>query len=135
MMRQREAVSGYLSREPLEFGEVGEWAAWYVPPLVTVWAVESLRYPGQIGWWVIAGDLPTDYCSSAEVEPPQHPRKAVRVFAERWRDMAAAWSRGEPYGQIEVGGAPVRPDLAPLLASRSDALLRWVADDGPWEDR
>jgi hypothetical protein len=53
--RRREVVE-YLGRQPLRFGEVGDWPAWHVAPCVSVWAVESVSEPGIVGWWVICGD-------------------------------------------------------------------------------
>jgi hypothetical protein len=91
---RREEVCAYLAREGVAHGRIGEWPAWHVVPYGLIWAVESLARPEWIGWWVIAGDLPTDYVSSAEIEPPQHPRKAVTVIANRWLRMVEAWNNG-----------------------------------------
>lgn len=57
---QRLQVIEYLSSQSLLHGEVGEWPAWDVYPYVSIWAVESIKRPGFVGWWAIAGDLPTD---------------------------------------------------------------------------
>ena len=77
----------YLAREQLEHGQVGEVPAWFVEPYVSVWAVESLRAPGWVGWWVICGDLPTDVMSANEIK---HPRDAVRAFSRSWMDIASS---------------------------------------------
>jgi len=45
-----------------------------------VWAIESAVEPGSIGWWVISGDLPTDYAGSDGLLDP---REALRAFAAR----------------------------------------------------
>src|SRR5688500_7591498 len=92
---QRNIVADYLSLQGVEHGRIGEWPAWHVPHCAAVWAIESKIRPEWIGWWVISGDLPTDYCSAAEVESPQHPRKAIRVLAERWFSHATAWENGQ----------------------------------------
>lgn len=91
---QRACVADHLRSEGVKHGRIGDWPAWYVAPCVSIWAVESLARPEWIGWWVISGDLPTDYISSADVLPPQHPQKAIRAFAERWLKQVQAWNEG-----------------------------------------
>lgn len=71
---QRKIVAHYLRSQQLNHGRVGEWPAWHDAPCVAIWAIESVARPEWIGWWAISGDLPTDYISAADVEPPQHPR-------------------------------------------------------------
>src|SRR5713226_4577444 len=94
---QRANVSNYLRSQEVKHGRIGDWPAWYIAPSVSIWAIESSAQPEWIGWWVISGDLPTDYISTADVQPPQHPRKAIRVIAERWLKQAAAWNDGRDY--------------------------------------
>ena len=36
---------------------------------------QSRVRPGSIGWWAISGDLPTDYVTAADLEPPGAPEK------------------------------------------------------------
>src|SRR5262245_56368482 len=91
---QRCNVARYLQSQRLAHGEIGAWPAWHLAPYVSIWAIESLVHPESMGWWVISGDLPTDYISSAAVAPPQHPRKAMRVFADNWLELVAAWKKG-----------------------------------------
>jgi hypothetical protein len=95
-------------------------------PYVSVWAVESLRAPGSVGWWVISGDLPTDYCSSGD--ECNNPRRAMRRLAESWRDAIAA----TPDGAATLGETGLPADLADLLAARVDFLLGMVRDDEVW---
>lgn len=56
---QRQVVADYLSSQNVTHGRIGEWPAWHVAPYVSMWAIESLSRPNDIGWWVICGDLPT----------------------------------------------------------------------------
>jgi hypothetical protein len=104
-----------------------------VKDCVAIWAVESKIRPESIGWWVISGDLPTDYCSAADVEPPQHPRKALRVLAERWLSHANAWRDGQETPEFKIAGPHSKEELAPLLKARAELFLDWVADDSLWE--
>jgi hypothetical protein len=124
---RRVEVVEYLGRQPLQFGELGEVPAWFNAPLVSIWAVESLKEPGWVGWWAISGDLPTDYCSAQDC---RHPRLAMRRFAEQW---GAAIRRTRPEDEtIDATGLPA--SLAPLLQARADLLFEFSADDELWKD-
>jgi hypothetical protein len=126
---QRSIVIDYLVQQGLEHGEVGEWPAWHIAPHVAIWAVESVVRPGWVGWWVISGDLPTDYMSCGS---ERHPRAGLRAIAERWRDAAPLMAEGKDISGWNFGSAANRTELAPLLAARADALLSFTADDTLW---
>lgn len=130
---QRDIVANYLRSQGVENGLIGDWPAWHVTGCAAIWAIESKVRPGWIGWWVISGDLPTDYCSAADVELPQHPRKAIRALAERWLSHATAWQNGQEPPDFTIAGPHSKIELAPLLKSRAKTLLEWVADDALWE--
>jgi hypothetical protein len=130
---QRAAVTEYLRSQGLRHGAIGEWPAWHLAPLVSVWAIESLARPGWIGWWAISGDLPTDYLSAADMNPPQHPRKAIRALAERWLSLVHAWEQGRDSEEMRITGPHPPRELAPLLAARAKLLLEWTEDDSLWE--
>ena len=130
--QQRVAVGAYLKSQRLNHGEIGEWPAWHVAPHVSLWVIESLTHPGSIGWWVICGDLPTDYISASDVSPPQHPRKALRVFTQRWLQMVNAWARGHQYKGIQIAGAS--KELSPLLKSRATLLTEWAENGTLWTE-
>ncbi len=124
---RREDAVYYLHKQGLKHGGVAATPEWSLPPYVSVWAVGSLKAPGSVGWWVICGDLPTDYCSSANCRDA---RSAVRFIAESWKAAAASI---RPRDQtIADSGLPV--SLAPLLASRAELLLEWTDDPDIWED-
>lgn len=129
---RRQVVAEYLRSQNLDHGRVGEWPAWHVPPVVSIWAIESASKPGAIGWWVIAGDLPTDYVSGADAGDP---RAAVRAFAIRWREAADEMRDGrEPAGLRIARTVDERRSLAPMLQSRANLLSRWANDDEIWAD-
>lgn len=100
-------------------------------PRVSIFAIESKKSPGRVGWWVIAGDLPTDYVSAATIK---HPRDAVRALAERWSKLADEMAQGRANEDIKIGERKDWPETIPLLRSRSKLLLEWVADDTIWPD-
>jgi len=124
-------VIQYLSDQGVDHGQVGRWPALHVAPILAIWPIESKQWPGKLGWWVICGDLPTDHVSGCMVH---HPRAAMQAFGERWREAAAHMARGEPLPDGSRVGRPEDwPSLAPLVASRAEALLDWAADDAWWE--
>jgi hypothetical protein len=127
---KRARVIEYLEREKLVRGQVGEWPAWHIYPYVAAWAIESVARPGWVGWWAISGDLPTDYTACGA---DRTPRGGVKDIAERWRDAAANWGEGRPVLDWSLGTLENQEALAPLLASRAELLLSWVADDTMWE--
>jgi hypothetical protein len=128
---QRRVATEYMKSQPVRFGELGEWPAWYVAPYVSVWAIESVIARGRVGWWVICGDLPTDYASGGGTPDP---RSAVAEFAERWNQVASAMERGEKHASFSVGASEDAVELAPLLKSRAELLSRWVRDDSMWDE-
>ncbi len=130
---QRTIVGEYLDSQRVKHGRIGEWPAWHLAPYVAVWAVESLARQEAIGWWVISGDLPTDYISTVEVEPRQHPRKAVQRIAEHWLELVEAWKTDRDYQGIGISSDLSRPELAKLLESRAKLLMQWANDDSMWE--
>ena len=129
---RRAEVTAYLQRERVEHGRVGEWPAWHVAPYVSIWAIESKKRPDWIGWWVICGDLPTDYISAAKTK---HPREAMRAIAEEWREQAKLMASGEGHADIRIGQPDDWATLAPLLETRASMLLQWANDDSLWQDR
>src|SRR5215472_2944357 len=124
---RRLEVSKYLATEAARhgttFGQVGDWPAWHVEPYVSVWAVESVRSPGWVGWWVICGDFPTDYVSRSGLD---HPRAAVRAIATRWLEYAPYLRAGQPHPNVKMGSGAPDPELAHLLESRAKLLLDWA---------
>jgi len=126
----RRQVARYLETEAVPHGQIGAWPAWHVAPHVSVWAVESQARPGWVGWWVICGDMPTDYMSADGIK---HPREAVRAIASRWRRYCAAVRDGAPPAEFEVRGVAESPELVALLESRAETLAKWAGDDSIWE--
>jgi hypothetical protein len=128
---RRKAVMEYLALQPQKFGDVGEWPAWHVSPYVSVWAIESIIHPGDVGWWVICGDLPTDYLSAKNVFTP---REAMAAFAERWSNLADLMENGKSHHDITVGIPENAAELAPLLKARTKNIASWVQDDSLWDE-
>ena len=127
----RSRVADYLKDQGVVHGRIGDGPAWSVPSVMSVWAVESVRNPGWVGWWVLCGDGPTDYVSSKDARTPH---EAIRAIAQRWREACDSLVRGEDPPQFHLGSPDSRSQLAPLLESRAELLLQWVADDAIWSE-
>jgi hypothetical protein len=123
---QRVLIENYLLSQGVEHGRIGDRPAWDVAPYVSIWAIESLARPAWIGWWVISGDLPTDYISSADLDPPQHPRKAVHAIAVRFGPTEP----GALLLKCEKSLPPNRPfKLNRIIANRLCAKSMFLADE------
>jgi hypothetical protein len=129
--QQREAICSYLVEQGVASPNVGDWPAWYVAPVVAVWAVESQRRPGWVGWWAISGDLPTDYTTCGE---DRRPRQALYDIGRRWRDAAASWAIGKRNEAMSLSSREAEKELAPLLAARAELLLDFASDDCIWSE-
>jgi hypothetical protein len=121
---QRDVAEHYLESQRLQHGGVAPEPAWHISPYLAIWPVGSLAAPGAVGWWVITGDVPTDYCS---FEDGSHPRAVASHFAQSWREAVR-----DPHedGTLGVTGLPI--ELRDLLSSRAKILAEFVQDDEIW---
>ena len=131
---QQKSAADYLRSQNVKHGRIGEWPAWHIAPYVSIWAIESHARRESIGWWAICGDLPTDYISSADVKPPQHPRKAMRIFAQNWLELVKAWKDGREIENTRIGDPSEHEELEPLLEARAKLLNEWADNDSLWEE-
>lgn len=91
VISQRRHVEEYLSTQGILEPNVGPWPAFEVAPVFAIWAVESKKVAGKIGWWAFSGDCPTDYVAE---DGQCHPRSALRRLLERWRTYVSFMKRG-----------------------------------------
>ena len=127
---QRRRAIQYLEGQGVVHGRLHEVPAWQVFPHVSLWAVESAKSPGWVGWWVICGDCPTDYVTCTG---DRTPRSAIEAIAARWQEAAVLLAKGEQHPNFTVGNEDSALELAPLLAARAKILDEWAADDSIWE--
>ena len=123
------AVAACADRLAPGHGRIGERPAWFAMPYASLWAVESAHRPEWIGWWVIAGDLPTDAIAAHELPTP---RAAMRAFGKRWVLHGQALDRGEvppAWAHLHHEGLP---KLAAQLKRRGAALQHWADDAASW---
>ena len=126
---QQTRVARYLQSQQVIHGRIGDWPAWHLAPYVSIWAIESAKWPERVGWWAISGDLPTDYVSAEAIK---HPRDAMRAIAELWSEAASHVEHGIPHPTLSIGKSDNQSELAPLLANRATLLLEWAGDDSFW---
>ena len=127
---EREKVISYLVQQGCEHGGVAEWPAFHLDPYLALWAVQSAKAPGRIGWWVISGDVPTDYMSGSS---GYHPRDAMRYLSGQWMQIADCMARGVRHSYM-IGRPDQWPTLAPLLRSRAETISRYAEDNELWID-
>ncbi|MCC6153023.1 MAG: DUF4826 family protein [Candidatus Hydrogenedentes bacterium] len=127
---QRLQVIAYLEEQGLHHGDVGEWPAWHLAPYVSVWAIDSLKSPGWVGWWAICGDLPTDYISAGAM---RHPRDAVRGIANRWLEAVTFLQKGQQHPDFTFENQDAQ-QLATLLETRAKTLREWTENDTLWPE-
>ncbi len=128
---ERNKVIDFLKMEDCRHAGVADWPVFYVDPHVALWAVQSTRHVGRVGWWAISGDVPTDYMSSSDGE---HPRDALRYFSAQWRDVAGYLRRGERHPTIDPGDPADWPEIAEMLERRAQILQEYADDDACWDD-
>lgn len=127
---QRENVLAYLNGENFQSPNVGDWPAWHIAPLISIWAIESQSKPGWVGWWAVSGDFPTDYVTCGA---ERHPRQALRDIGRRWKLASEDWQAGRRTEGWEWGSAERERELAPLLASRAKLFFEIAEDDANWQ--
>lgn len=128
---QRALVEEYLKRQGVEHRGVARFPTFHMYPQLALWAVQSKLQPGSAAWWAISGDMPTDYIPRSPIAAA---RGALRLFSERWREVADYMKRDESHPHIVIGPRNKWAELAPLLLARGDALLFLAADDALWKE-
>lgn len=128
---QRSQVEDYLRAQSVDHRGVGEYPAFHVHPYVALWAIQSKKSPGQVGWWAISGDVPTDYVSSLDCG---HPREALRAIVKRWVEVSTYMLRGERHPSFRIANPDQWPELADLLRRRAEILREYTEDNELWHD-
>lgn len=129
LREQRANVDEFLSRAGAQLRRLGEAPAWSIVPMLTLWAVESMEAPGDVGRWAVTSDFPTDHV--ALVDAPD-PRAAVRLIANRWTDAAEYIGRGQPHPDVDCGPPETWAELAPRLENLGEWLGEIADDDYLW---
>jgi hypothetical protein len=129
LREQRAQVEAYLAVEGVAHGGIASEPDWYEPEILAIWPVESGAAPGELGWWVVSGDVPTDYLTAA---PGMDARGALASVAARWQVAASRMAQGLAPEGLRIGPPEEWRALAPMLRSRAATLAEWAADDELW---
>jgi hypothetical protein len=132
VLSQRSDVERYLEYQGIINPSVGPWPAWEVAPIFAIWAVESQRIPGKIGWWAFSGDCPTDYVSESG---NCHPRAALKDLLDNWSECIPFMRKSVHGPHSRFGPQDQLKFLAEILEKRASILIEWYLDDELWEDR
>jgi hypothetical protein len=122
-------VAACIDRLAPDHGRIGERPAWFAMPYAGLWAVASAHRPEWIGWWVIAGDLPTDALAAHDLATP---RDAMRAFGKRWALHGEQLDRGDVPPAWAHLPDDALPKLAAQLKKRGAALQVWADDAASW---
>lgn len=130
--QQRQAVEVYLTEQGISNPFVGPWPAFDVAPHFAIWAVESQKVAGKIGWWAFSGDCPTDYVSE---DGTCTPRNALELLLTQWSAYIPYLKQGKQPPNAKFADNSSLRDLGELLEKRVRLLRGWLADDDLWEER
>lgn len=129
---ERKKVIKYLEKQRIAEPNVGPWPAFEVSPYFAIWAVESKKIKGKIGWWAFSGDIPTDYVSE---DGKCHPRNALKILLNTWNSYMPFLKRGKQPPEMRFGDGNNLPYLAELLEKRISIFTEYLNDDALWDER
>jgi len=130
--KERKDVELYLTKHGINKPNVGPWPAFEMAPHFAIWAVESKKIAGKIGWWAFSGDCPTDYVSE---DGKCHPRNALKILLENWKQYIPYMKAGRQPPNTKFVDEANLPLLGELLEKRVALLNEWLENDELWEDR
>lgn len=117
---QVQRASQYLANQGVFLDQVDQEKSTYVAPLFSILKVRS---KDRKRFWVIVGDLPTDYTPDSTAKTA---REALRHFALHWQLKAEQ--------MIQAGlRDKVQQDYAQLLVTKAEAIYPFVDNKSLWE--
>ncbi|MCL2914709.1 DUF4826 family protein [Shewanella corallii] len=122
---QFQKANKFLAEKGVIPGKVLTDQSRYLVPYVAVWKMESSQ-PKKKQFWVISGDLPTDYVP-ADVAPSA--REAIKHFSLTWQLKAE--------NLIQSGAVkdPTQAKFANMLVSRAQSLYKMQQDEKLWGEQ
>ncbi|MBV7314573.1 DUF4826 family protein [Shewanella sp. NIFS-20-20] len=119
---QFQKANRFLAEKGIMPGKVLTDQSRYLAPYVAVWKMESAK-PQKKTYWVISGDLPTDY---VEVSAAATPRDVLKHFSLNWQIKAENLIRSGAVAD------PTQKKFANLLISRAQNLYQVQEDEALW---
>lgn len=128
---QRQRVAVYLTAEGVAAGGLAAEPELVMAPLLSLWAVSGPEHGGEheAGWWVIAGDVPTDHVSRQRAVVA---RAALRTFSKKWRTAASVMTQRASGENADGVSAEQRTAAAEHLFERARILWEIQEDEALW---
>jgi hypothetical protein len=131
----RPELVSYIKRSVEECGDIGRVPAFHIAPIIAVWAVESKKHPGMVGFWAFSGDIPGDVITRDWLDKKDNPRKALNRMITIWKGYLPHLEIGDSPPGINMGiDGKQRKDMAGLLGKRIEIFSEMVNDDSIWDD-
>lgn len=119
---QFQKANKFLAEKGIIPSKVLEQDSRYLAPYLAIWKLES-KQPQKKTYWVMSGDLPTDY---VDVSVAETAREAVRHFSMMWQLKAE--------NLIKSGATKdaTQAKFAQLLVARAESLYQIQEDENLW---
>lgn len=117
--QQFQKANLHLAEQGLVMDNVAVQESRYLPPFLAVWKINTLN---RRSYWVISGDLPTDYLEAAGAADA---REALRAFSLRWQMKAQQLIDAGVQDQTAA-------DYIQLLVNRAHSLYEMFESEKLW---
>lgn len=116
---QYQKANKYLAEKGVLFEAVVPEESRYIAPLVAIW---KIKCTGGKGYWVIVGDLPSDY---APLSVAKTARESLRHFSLQWQLKAENILKTSSHDEFQV-------KFANLLVTRAEDIYNACENDELW---
>lgn len=116
---QFQKANFFLAEKGIVMDSVAVQDSRYLPPMVAVWKINGID---KQSYWVISGDLPTDYIALSAASDA---REALRAFSFRWQMNAQQLIDAGVQDQTTA-------DYVNLLIGRAHSLYDLFENDQIW---
>jgi hypothetical protein len=116
---QFQKANLFLAEKGIIMDSVAVQDSRYLPPMVAVWQINAID---KQSYWVISGDLPTDYIA---LSAAANARDALRAFSFRWQMNAQQLIDSGVQEQTTA-------DYVNLLIGRAHSLYDLFENDQIW---
>lgn len=122
VQQQFQKANKFLAEKGVIPGKVLTDQSRYLVPYIAVWKMEASQ-PRKKQYWVISGDLPTDYVAA---DVAGNAREAIKHFSLTWQLKA------ENILNSSAASDPTQQKFAQLLISRAQSLYQMQEDKALW---
>lgn len=122
---RRDDIQYYYHSRQLVCQKIPEAPIWSAMPLTSIWLVKAVGTPGFHGWFVIAGDHPTDITGMGGLSGAQD---VLYYFATKWKRAAEHLIAGESVSDFRINNIEDRPRFGRVIKERA-FQLEHIADN------